>query len=170
MLGWRSIPFFQEMSRMWYVMQVYSGRERYCKELIQKNVERKLLDECRIPRYLEPRKKNGNWIVEEKILFPGYLFVRSNKIEDLFFQLKKVPRMTKILRMEEDFVPLNAAEQNFILQFTNDNQAVGVSKGIVQNGKIKVIHGPLKGYEGFIRKVDRHKRHAWLNKIGRAHV
>lgn len=148
---------------MWYVIQVYSGREKYCEELIRNHVEKQLMDECRIPRYLEPRKKDGIWISEERILFPGYLFIKSSHIEDLFFQLKRVPRMTKILRMEEAFIPLNAAEEAFILQFTNEDQIVEVSKGVIQNKKVKVLSGPLVGYEGFIRKVDRHKRHAWLN-------
>ena len=36
------------------------------------------------------------------------------------------------------------------------------SRGYVQNGIITITEGPLKGLEPQIRKIDRHKRTAWL--------
>ena len=39
---------------------------------------------------------------------------------------------------------------------------VPVSVGIIENSVTKILSGPLKGKEGLIRKIDRHKRKAWL--------
>ena len=36
------------------------------------------------------------------------------------------------------------------------------NNGILENEKVVVLEGPLKGREGLIRKIDRHKRLAWL--------
>ncbi|MBR1892448.1 MAG: hypothetical protein IJ815_02810 [Lachnospiraceae bacterium] len=33
---------------------------------------------------------------------------------------------------------------------------------MIENGKLKVIDGPLKGFEKYIVKIDRYKRKAWL--------
>lgn len=48
-------------------------------------------------------------------LFPGYIFVRSNNAEQLFFDLKKVPEFTNLLHDGEyAFVALNGNECRFI--------------------------------------------------------
>jgi transcriptional antiterminator NusG len=38
-----------------------------------------------------------------------------------------------------------------------------MSKGIIEGDHIIVESGPLKGYEGFIKKIDRHKRIAFID-------
>ena len=37
-----------------------------------------------------------------------------------------------------------------------------LSTGIIENSQIRILEGPLVGMEGTIRKIDRHKRKAWL--------
>ena len=37
-----------------------------------------------------------------------------------------------------------------------------MSQGIIVNGRVIILSGPLVGEESRIRKVDRHKRRAWL--------
>ena len=37
-----------------------------------------------------------------------------------------------------------------------------MSEGIIENDRVIITKGPLKGNEGLIRKIDRHKRKAWL--------
>ena len=39
---------------------------------------------------------------------------------------------------------------------------MGISTGIIEDGNLKVIDGPLKGFEKYIVRIDRHKRKAWL--------
>ena len=42
--------------------------------------------------------------------------------------------------------------------------------GVIEHSQVKVTSGPLQGKEGYIRKIDRHKRKAWLEieMFGRA--
>ncbi len=42
------------------------------------------------------------------------------------------------------------------------NRLSEMSEGIIENDRVVVTSGPLKGNEGLIRKIDRHKRKAWL--------
>ena len=37
-----------------------------------------------------------------------------------------------------------------------------MSEGVIENSKVRVISGPLVGKEGFIKRIDRHKRKAFL--------
>ena len=59
-------------------------------------------------------------------------------------------------------MPLDEAEVRFLLEFGGEEQIVSMSKGIIKNDKIVVTTGPLKGKDGLIRKIERHKRRAYL--------
>ena len=37
-----------------------------------------------------------------------------------------------------------------------------MSKGLIVNDQVIIREGPLKGNEGLIKKIDRHKRRAYL--------
>lgn len=43
-----------------------------------------------------------------------------------------------------------------------EDQVVELSTGIIENDKVRIQSGPLVGMEGFIKKIDRHKRRAVL--------
>lgn len=62
----------------------------------------------------------------------------------------------------ETIVPLTAEEVDFLLSFGREEQVVEMSEGIIENDRVIITKGPLKGNEGLIRKIDRHKRKAWL--------
>ena len=41
-----------------------------------------------------------------------------------------------------------------------EGNLIGISKGIIKDGKSIITSGPLKGRECLIRRIDRHKRTA----------
>ena len=44
----------------------------------------------------------------------------------------------------------------------NEKQEVEMSIGIIEGDRVHIFEGPLQGMEGLIRKIDRHKRMAYL--------
>ena len=64
---------------MWYVMQVRTGTEEnircQCQRLISSNV----LERCFIPYYQQKKRFQGEWHIQERILFPGYVFLIARK-------------------------------------------------------------------------------------------
>ena len=70
--------------------------------------------------------------------------------------------MTKLLGAGEDIIPLRQEEMRFLLKMGKEEQVVEMSIGIIENDKVKIQQGPLVGMEGFIKKIDRHKRQAVL--------
>lgn len=147
---------------MWYVIQVRTGTEeeiqRQCETIIDKNI----LEKSFIPKYERERKYQGKWHTELKVLFPGYVFLVSDEKEKLFFELKRIMGLTKLLGTGKTTVPLTDEEVNFLLRLGGEEQTVEMSEGIIENDRMIVTSGPLKGNEGLIRKIDRHKRKAWL--------
>lgn len=117
---------------MWYVMQVRTGTEEnircQCQRLISSNV----LERCFILYYQQKKRFQGEWHIQERILFPGYVFLIAENQEKLVNGLRKVIGLTKI------------------------------SSGIIENDRVQILAGPLMGMEGNIRRIDRHKRTAYL--------
>lgn len=100
--------------------------------------------------------------MQKKHLFPGYVFVVTEDIEELHEMLKRVMGMTRLLGVGEDIVPLTEEEVQFLKRFGGEEQVVEMSEGIIENSETKILSGPLVGMEGTIRKIDRHKRKAWI--------
>lgn len=147
---------------MWYVVQVKTGTEENMKVQCEKLVGKAALEKCFIPYYEQMKKYQGEWHKEKKILFPGYVFMVSNGVNDLFHELKNVDGLTKMLGTGKEIVPLVEGEIEFLQSFGKKEQIVGVSEGFIEDGQVCIVDGPLKGYEGWIKKVDRHKRLAYL--------
>lgn len=66
---------------MWYVMQVRTGTEEnircQCQRLISSNV----LERCFILYYQQKKRFQGEWHIQERILFPGYVFLIAENQE-----------------------------------------------------------------------------------------
>ena len=90
------------------------------------------------------------------------MFLISDEKEKLFFELKRIIGLTKLLGTGETIVSLTDEEVSFLLRLGGEEQTVEMSEGIIENDRVVVLSGPLKGNEGLIKKIDRHKRKAWL--------
>lgn len=147
---------------MWYVVQVRTGAEERIRLQCEKNIEKSILEECFIPQYEEKKRFQGKWNIQKKILFPGYVFVVTENLRDLYEGLKKIEGMTKMIGTGQEVVPLTDEEVHFIQRFGGEEKVVPISEGIIENSQVKILSGPLEGMEACIRKIDRHKRKAWI--------
>lgn len=147
---------------MWYVVQVFTGTEKTICRQAEKAIPADILQRIFIPHYEEKRRIRGEWKLLQKILFPGYVFVVTDQIEELWLQLKKLIGYTRLIGAGEDVIPLTEEEVAFLLNFGKEEQVVKLSQGIIENDRVRITEGPLMGMEGSIRRIDRHKRKAWV--------
>ena len=147
---------------MWYVMQVRTGTEESIRVQCQSNIPAGVLERCFIPYYEERKHIRGTWITQKKVLFPGYVFLISDDVEGIFIELKKVQGLTKLIGTGKEIVPLSESEVQLLLHLGGADQIVETSIGVMEQDKIRITRGPLMGMEGCIKKIDRHKRTAWL--------
>ena len=147
----------------WYVIQVKCGNEERIKEICQRLISKDILQECFIPKTKRIRKIRGNIIEREEILFKGYVFMITDTIDDLYQSLKLIPELTKVLGNDgSNILPILKEEAIFLLKFGKEDHIVDMSKGYIIGSKIIILTGPLVGNEGIIRKIDRHKRIAYI--------
>lgn len=145
----------------WYVIQVRSKAEEKIKKTCEMMISEDVLKEAFIPKNKRLKKMKGNWIEVEEILFSGYVFLVSDHPDELYLELKKVPDLTKMLgHYENEIYPLYDEEVEFLKSFSDKEHVVEVSTGFIENETVCITQGPLKGREGIIRKIDRHKRMA----------
>lgn len=148
---------------MWYVVQVRSGTEHNIRIQCNKKIPDTIMERCFIPYYEEKKKQNGTWNTLQKVLFPGYIFMITEDVEKLFFHLKTIEGMTKLIGTGQDIIPLKEEEITFLKRFGGEEQIVYMSEGIIEGTQVIITSGPLMGMEGLIQKIDRHKRKAWLD-------
>ena len=97
------------------------------------------------------------------MLLPGYVFVVTKNPNALKAQLRRVPRFTRLLGNDDMFTPLNDQEVAFLNAFTQPGKrTVELSTGVVEGDTVIILNGPLMGHDGLIKKIDRHKRLAYL--------
>lgn len=151
-------------STNWYVIQVNTGSEQKLRDMIVRQLERTNIpyEDCFVPTIEYVQKVNQKYVTKEKPMFPGYLFLISTpeQIQEVATCLKQVIGFTKILGENQAFIPLYPQEVEFLLGFSDSNHNVGLSSGFIENDNITVTQGPLVGKEGYIRKINRHKRMA----------
>ena len=123
-----------------------------------------VLDECFVPQYLTgKRRPDGTWIPSKERLFPGYLICVTSQVDELADKLRRVRSLTKILGNDNAFIPLTEDERAWVQKVTQkDQRTVGESVGYMEDGKLVIVEGPLKGREDWVRKVNHRKRLAYL--------
>lgn len=125
-------------------------------------------DECSIkelfiPQYEIMKRLQGEWVMRREILLPGYVFVDTKQPEVIKEILLRIPQFTRLLGNNDTFLPLADSEVKFLNAFCSPgHRIIDCSSGIIEGDKTIILKGPLMGHTGLIRKIDRHKRLAYL--------
>lgn len=147
---------------MWYVMQVRTGTEENVRMQCERMLDPDVCECCFIPYFQQKKRYEGEWHIQERILFPGYVFLFTQNYSALKKQLTRTRGISKIVGNGYEMVPFTDEEINFIFELVTEKQMVEFSTGVIENNQVHILKGPLKGLENSIRKIDRHKRKAWL--------
>lgn len=147
---------------MWYVLKVRTGSEENVRAKYVENVPGEVLEECSVFYYEEMHRYRGEWVTEKRVFLPGYLFVATEEIDELEKQLRRIDGKAELLGNSEEILPLTLEEAEFLQSLGGKEQIIRMSEGIIEKSQLKVMSGPLRGKERLIRKIDRHKRRAYL--------
>ena len=153
---------WEERRMSWYVIHVRVGKEEAICYKIRTRVPENLWEECFVPQVETIYKKAGEYQKVIKPLFPGYVFLVCQDPEQVAVSLRKVPDFTRILKTGEYFEPLRQQEIDWLLTLAGNEFRVAMSTGYIVGDKICIVEGPMKGMDGAIRKINRHKRTAMV--------
>ncbi|MCX7747202.1 MAG: antiterminator LoaP [Clostridia bacterium] len=142
----------------WYAVFVVTGEEDNVKERLQYRLQ----DNYRIlvPKRKIKERRSGKWTYIIKPLFPGYVLVNGNIDAEEFYKFKDVPGIIKLLRSGYEPLKIDEYELEFINKLICNDETIGYSNILIENGKAVVIDGPLTSMEGYILGIDKRKGRA----------
>lgn len=147
----------------WYVIQVPTGKEEALCQTVQRVAGPTLVNECFTPRFATEKKVRGEWVPVESLLLPGYIIVVTSDPQSLYEKLRLIEDFTRLLRLGDTFCALEDADCAWMAEFTREgDRTVPMSMGIVENDRVVVFRGPLKGREACITSVNRRKSLAYI--------
>lgn len=148
------------MKDNWYVLFALVAKEnKLC------SVRRRKGLDAFIPKIEYYRRDiKGNTL---KMLFPGYIFVRSemkqSDFDNLLYELGE-QRDGLIKQLKDDGVTaLRDEEIEMFNKLLNSEGILEMSQAFIEDNKAKVIYGPLIHYQDHIVKIDKHNRIAVLD-------
>lgn len=121
-----------------------------------------LIQDCFVLDCQTLRKNQGSWHLQTEAMFPGYLFIASKDIEAFRKRLELSTAFARLLGADRQVFDLQPSEAAFIREFGGSDHTVRMSRGVIEQGRTIVEEGPLRGHVDAIRKIDRHKRIAYL--------
>ena len=96
-------------------------------------------------------------------LFKSYVFVETEDIDDFWMRLRSMNVMTKVLTTGDTMTPVYPEEERFLRNLGGDDHVVRFSEGYMAGEKLVITEGSMKGYEGRVKWIDRHRRYAVIS-------
>ncbi|XBX10005.1 antiterminator LoaP [Enterocloster clostridioformis] len=147
----------------WYAIFVKTGFEDDVCFYINKleiqyysNLDFKLL----VPKRILYERREGIRNEVIKVLFPGYILLETNNINDFYHKTRCCPHIIRFLKDEISFQQVSASEISHILGLADNKGLINISQAIFIEDKIRIMEGPLLNREGIIKKIDKRKGRA----------
>ena len=178
----RAVPVDIETSDRsdWYILQCYVGNELWCGETLKEilsypeNAEAKSrVDEILVPTEKVASTRGKKVYHKDRIIYPGYVFVKWRPDQNSWAVLTKVPKVANFVGDDKGMrngigdvvvgykgavtpTPLTEREVEGMLKIHQEGQDVGLDS-IVDNYAlgdiVAVVKGDLTGERGLIRSV-----------------
>ena len=155
----------------WYIVQCYALYEQKVRDRIlqmQEDEFKDIIFRVLLPEEETVEIKNNERKEKIKKMFPGYLFVQMIPDEGVWYMLRRIPGVTKLVGTKNEPTPVAQEEIDRILrQLGEKMKKIEVDFEI--NETIKVISGPFRGYTGAISEInaERGKLKSLISIFGR---
>lgn len=155
------------MSEKWYVLQAVPGREREAAELFERKISRKLWTHCRILYKQQLFRIHGGYVLGRREMFPGYLFVKTDRPEalaDALGQARQFPQAVGFSpegRRKELLTPVEQGDLAFLQNVCGTELGHDMALSTVEvdgGGQVKSARGALSAYRHQIKKQRLNKR------------
>lgn len=175
---------------MWYVIQTTTGKEQELVDVIHKMLPPDSYRDCFFLKRKLLKRLGGEWLEVTETLFPAYVFLDMDEPEEMFYHLKKVPELAKILGDNSgEFIPLEEEEAGFLKVLCSGKKENEVRKDdgkagehrteemehlvkltkvyLDERGNITRFKGPLEYFQEKIVRLNLRKRFAIIEMIMR---
>lgn len=152
----------------WYLVRMPRGRERAIRERLRALIPSELLQDAFVLTKERWFKSGGVWSLEPVSLCRGYAFVATPDVGALDEAFSVLSFSVEIVGSGRRVrVPLDDEARVWLSSAMDADHVLRNSIGTIEDGKLRVVSGPLKGQEERVSKIDRHGR-LCLVRVGQA--
>lgn len=147
----------------WYVIFVQTGHEDdICVCINHVMSERNMTPSYSllVPKRKLHERRHGVYREVVRNMFPGYILVNTEDINGFYMSVREVPRIIRFLGNNNIFLPAANEEINRILNISDRNGLIDISKGRLIHDKVIITEGPLFGSENIVKNIDKRKGRA----------
>ena len=178
-----------DSNKKWYVLRAAGGKEKKAKEYLEKEIERRnlqdLVSQVLVPTEKVYRIREGKRICTERLFYPGYVLIEAELTGELQHIIRnEVPHMSGFLTEKRDVVrgngkaqeeklpiPLREDEVKRILG-EQDEMASNEAETVIDykaGDAVKITDGPFTGFDGTVEEIveDRSKLKVMVMIFGR---
>ena len=151
------------MALAWYVLHTYSGHENRVKSSLEQRViamgMKDKVEDILVPTQEVAEIKGGKRKVSVKTSFPGYVLVRMDLDNDLWYVVKSTPGVMGFVGSATQPTPLEDEEVESILNVAEHGVEEEVKHliDISIGDKAKIIDGPFTGFSGVVDEINEEK-------------
>lgn len=160
---------------MWYVIQTVTGKEEELMLFMRTILCREHFRDCFVIYSEWMKRLGGEWQLQVRPLFPGYVFIETEEPDRLYMELKSVPKFSRLLgNGKDEFVPVDRGEEMFLRMIIGHNETIDapekhdmevVKLTLVEtetDGGIVSMEGALSCFKPDDITVNLHKRYAMV--------
>jgi len=150
------------MAMRWYAIHVYSGFEERVKKQLLQQIEQKgfsdQVDEILIPIENVVEHKHGKKYISQKNFFPGYVLIRMEMSEALWYLVKNTPKVTDFISSGKKPAALADAEVEQIIEQMKAGIEKPKPRVRFQKGEqVRITEGAFANFNGVVEEVNQEK-------------
>ena len=150
---------------LWYVLQTISGKEEQAAGLLMRKISPSHWEACSVLKKRRLFRRGVCLYLQESVLFPGYVFVRTERPQELKKWLWRSSEFPQPIELDSsrNMIPIEAADIEFLQRVCGADlgQAMDISRVFLgEENKIVRIEGILDRYRDKISRINMHKRFA----------
>lgn len=144
---------------MWCAVHVKDGNEARTEAFVSGLFPKELNIRCFHLTRSRRKKYGGQWRTIREMLLPGYVFIDTDRPEEVHKQLRKTCGQELLFGGDPFVTTVKAQEAEFMELLMNPEGEIGLSEIRVEDdGQICCLSGPLRKVSHLVRKIDLHKR------------
>jgi len=142
----------------WYVIHTYSGFEHKVKQSIEQRVAslgmRHVISQVLIPTETVVELKKGKRREASRKFLPGYVLIRMDMTDDLWYLIKNTPKVTGFVGPGVRPTPIPEEQVRSILHQVQTGAERPKHKVLFSRGEsVRVIDGPFSNFTGVVDEV-----------------
>ena len=178
-----------DSNKKWYVLRAAGGKEKKAKEYLEKEIERRslqdLVSQVLVPTEKVYRIRDGKRICTERLFYPGYVLIEAELTGELQHIIRnEVPHMSGFLtekrerkntegKVQEEKIPVPLRDDEARRILGEQDEQIGTEAETVVDyavgDAVKITDGPFNGFDGTVEEIveDRSKLKVMVMIFGR---